>query len=168
MTYTHTMRTQRIKQIKWPRIAFKFVCACIAATAVPAGAVHAQGAYAGAWTVNAWKVAPWVTSNEQASVKPEKKVLNHEVIFAAHKITGPSVIGCANPKYEIKGVPFENLFEGGLKKPAVEATALGFKAPVQTLMPGCDMEFHSVSPDRVMFALNNVLYTMVRKPSAKP
>jgi hypothetical protein len=137
------------------------------ATFMGVTSVHAQGAYTGSWRVSSWKVAPWVPAAERAGIKANTRVLNHTITFGKTKIAGPKIIACTGPKYEIKSVPFENLFEGGLKIPATEAPALGFKAPVQTLMPGCDMEFHSLDTNNAMFALDNVLYTMVRGTTKK-
>ncbi|MEP6765146.1 MAG: hypothetical protein ABJB66_12575 [Gemmatimonadaceae bacterium] len=144
---------------------FRIAVAC-ALTISSAQSLHAQGAYAGTWTVDSWKPAPWLSAADARTVKPSTPLQGRTITFTKAKIVAPQPIACSNPKYEIKSVAFDQLFEGGLRKPATEAPALGFKAPVKTLMPGCDMEFHSIDASTVKFALDNVIYTMTRKPAA--
>ena len=133
---------------------------------LPVHLLRAQGTFAGTWTISSGKVAPWVAAADSASIRPQTKVTGHTVTFEARKISGPSGIACANPHYEIKSVAFDQLFEGNLKQLPADATVLGFHLPVKTLMPGCDFEFHMRDKNTALFALNNVIYTMVRKAAA--
>lgn len=161
------------------------VCACLTNAAPARAPAHAPphapaqprtkpvkpaavpSAFAGQWRVTAWQVAPWVAPAERKAIKADAGVLNHTITFTPAAIAGPPVIACRGPKYESKDVPFDGLFEGGLKNPAADASALGFTAPVTTLMPGCDMEYHLLRPGVALFALDNVLYTMSR-PAPTP
>lgn len=127
---------------------------------------QAQGAFAGSWMVAEWSVAPWVTPTERANIKPNNDVLNHSVIFTSKHVVGPTLLTCDTPKYLTVSSPYEGLFEGGLPKPKTDGPALGFKAPVKTLRPSCDFDFHMKDENTVMFALDNVLYTMKRKTPA--
>ena len=145
--------------------AFKIALAC-AFMLASAHSLRAQGAYSGTWTVNSWKPAPWLSAADAKTVKPSTSLIGKTITFTKAKIIAPQPIACSGPKYEIKTVAFDMLFEGGLKKPASEAPALGFKAPVKTLMPGCDMEFHSIDDNTAKFALDNVIFTMTKKPKA--
>ncbi|MEO7998800.1 MAG: hypothetical protein ABI852_15225 [Gemmatimonadaceae bacterium] len=124
---------------------------------------HAQGTFAGAWTIAEWSVAPWVPDAERARIKPNDNVLNHSLIFTAKHVVGPELLSCDTPKYQTISSPIEGLFEGGLLKPKTDGVALGFKAPVKTLRPACDFDFHLKDANTAMFALDNVLYTMKRK-----
>ena len=144
---------------------FPIAITCLLALA-SASSAHAQGAYAGTWTIDSWKPAPWLSAADAKAVKPHASLIGKTITFSKTKIAAPQPIACSGPKYEIKSVAFDMLFEGGLKKPATEAPALGFKAPVKTLMPGCDMEFHSIDDNTAKFALDNIIFTMTKKASA--
>lgn len=145
--------------------AFSVAAAVMTAVAV-SHPLQAQGEFAGTWTIAEWKVAPWVPAAERGAVKPNSNILNHTVTISPQGMTGPKLLTCARAKYEILTSPFEGLFEGGLKAPATDARALGFTAPVKTLRPNCDFDFHLRDAGSVLFALDNVLYTMKRKTPA--
>ena len=133
---------------------------------VPAQSLRAQDQFTGNWTIASWKVAPWVARAERATIKPNNAVLNRTVTISTKGVAGPKVLACANATYQLVSSPFEGLFEGGLKQPKADGTALGFKAPVKTLRPNCDFDFHMRDSNTVLFALDNVLYTMTRKAPA--
>lgn len=137
------------------------VCAIL-----PFHSVRAQDQFAGNWMIASWKVAPWVPRADRANIKPNNAVLNRTVTISSKGVAGPKVLACANAKYEMVSSPFEGLFEGGLKQPKTDAAALGFKTPVKTLRPNCDFDFHMRDSSTVLFALDNVLYTMTRKAPA--
>jgi hypothetical protein len=137
----------------------------LALLALAAGVAGAQGRYAGTFTVRRWRPAPWLSDSGRKAVRPESVVLGRRVTFAAGGVRGPELLASPRAKYEIKDVPPEGLFQGGLTRAAEQARALGFPtATISTLMPGCEFEFHFVSADTGMFALNNVIYTIVRVP----
>lgn len=146
-----------MSRVSFIRAVFTTALFCCASPA------RAQGTFAGAWTIAEWSVAPWVSDAERARIKPNANVLNHSLIFTAKHVVGPDLLSCDTPKYETVSSPFEGLFEGGLLKPKTDGPALGFKAPVKTLRPACDFDFHLKDPNTAMFALDNVLYTMKRK-----
>ena len=134
--------------------------------AIPARAMHAQGTFVGTWTITEWMVAPWVKAADRASIKPNSNVLKHSLIFTSKHIVGPTILSCDAPQYRLLNFALDMLFEGGLTNAKADGAALGFKAPVKTLQPGCDFDFHMRDPDTVLFALDNVLYTMKRKNPA--
>jgi hypothetical protein len=135
----------------------------VTALLVPSRPAGAQGSFAGTWTIKTWQPAPWLEGAERRTIRPEGRVLGKQVTFERRRVRGPAVMACTGPKYEIRDVPFDGLFQGGLTRPAAQATALGFKGPrVTTLDPGCEFEYHLVATDTALFALDNVLYTMVR------
>jgi hypothetical protein len=68
-------------------------------------------------------------------------------------------------RYEFVVTPAEGLFQGGLPEPAnSSARAVGVTyLPVMTLSVGCDtgvFDYHFVSADRLLIALDNVVWTM--------
>jgi hypothetical protein len=144
------------------------IALALSTTVLASERAHAQGPFAGTWTIAEWKVAPWVKPAERASIKPNNDVLNKTLTFAANAVTGPKLLSCAKPRYQVIDSPYEGMFEGGLPQPAKDGAALGFKLPVKTLRPSCDFDFHMRDATTVMFALDNVLYTMNKKaPAAK-
>ena len=144
----------------------KLLIASALCLVVPARATHAQGAFTGTWTIAEWVVAPWVKTTERAAIKPNPAILNRALIFTSKHVVGPALLSCETPKYQLLTSPPEGLFEGGLPSAKSDAAALGFKGPVKTLRPSCDFDFHMKDENTVMFALDNVLYTMKRKTPA--
>ena len=98
----------------------------------------AQDAFAGTWAVTDAQPAPW--------------------------IDGSAVVQEVGPDY---------LFEGGLTDPVKQAAALGFTSQkIVSLSMGCvsndadiEMDFDLIDHDTAVFALNNVIYKMVRAPA---
>lgn len=147
----------------------RVIHACVALTGLAlasARPLHAQGEFVGNWTVAEWKAAPWVPRTERANIKPNAAMLNRTVTISTKGVAGPKLLACASAKYEIVSSPFEGLFEGGLKQPKTDGAALGFRAPVKTLRPNCDLDFHMRNANSVLFAIDNVVYTMTRKAPA--
>jgi hypothetical protein len=135
------------------------LCLLLSLLAVPAAA---QGRFAGAWRVSAWRPAPWLADSARKVVRPDADVLGRRLTFGARRVTGPEILSCAAPKYEIKPVPPEGLFQGNLPRPAEQARALGLTSSITTLMPGCEFEFHFRDGRTGYFALDNVIYTIAR------
>lgn len=137
----------------------------VSAFALGVPSLSAQGLFTGRWTIKRWQPAPWLDPAARKAVAPDSALLGARVMFNAHSITAPKPLACGNPRYETNAVPLENLFEGGLTAPKTQGPALGFPGPlVQTLMPGCDFEFHLTKAGTALFALDNVIYTMARLP----
>ena len=139
--------------------------AVLAAMQFPTTAI-AQGTFTGPWTIRSWKAAPWLSAVEARDVKPDPGMVGAKITFTAKRVSGPRILVCDKPVYEIKDAPLEGLFEGGLTEPVAQGAALGFKPPVTTLVPGCEFEFHLRDANTALFALNNVVYTIVRNPSS--
>ena len=94
-------------------------------------------------------------------------------MFEAARIDGPALLACTNPKYTFEEVPAEGLFQGNLAGPNVDAAAadasarkLGFTQPVHSMMTGCehDIAFHQRDGTHAAFALDNMIFWMVRQP----
>ena len=139
--------------------------------ALPAGA---QDAFSGTWRIVASEAAPWVGETSPPDAKAMKALKGKTLTFAASRVSGPASLGCSRPRYEIRELPPEGLFQGVLAAPpppakppasAEEAARrLGMtSATVPTLSVGCSgIEFHLIGPNEGLFALNNVVYRMRR------
>jgi hypothetical protein len=140
--------------------------------AVPA---QAQGVFAGSWIVTKAEDAPWVGPKNDLKPHYEPALKNAVMTFHPKRVDAPSWFACLKPHYAITELEPESLFEGGLDDadrgmttPKESAAKLGFvgtKFP--TLETGCaELSFHLATPDTILFALNNVVYTLKR--TAKP
>src|SRR5262249_22791013 len=92
------------------------------------------------------------------------------ITFAKDKASGSRVVECAKPIYTVTTVEPESLFEGGLKSPAKDAAALGFKNnKIVSMNEGCDsrpgdmeLDFPMVDKDTILLGINNRIYTLKR------
>jgi hypothetical protein len=128
----------------------------------------------GSWTIERADDAPW--SNDKDAIPYRKAVpayVGKHVVFQAKRIKGPSLLACRGPHYEMKEYGADMLFQGGLgeferaggKKAEDVATAMGFKTrPIRTLQTGCEhaFDFHMSDKDHAAFALDNMIYWLVR------
>jgi len=133
----------------------------------PVASAQGQGVFSGTWTIRSWQPAPWLEAAEAKAIKAERGMIGAHVTFSKARVTGPRILSCDTPVYEIKDVPFDGLFEGGLTKPAEQGAALGFRGLVTTLAPGCEFEFHQRDASTALFAMSNVVYVMVRQGASK-
>ncbi|MBI1209862.1 MAG: hypothetical protein GC190_00220 [Alphaproteobacteria bacterium] len=128
----------------------------------------------GKWKIERADDAPW--SND-TDYPPYRKVVSDyvgkTVSFEAKHIKGPSLLACADPNYEMKDYPADMLFQGELGeseqrgggKAEEVATSIGFKTrPIRTLETGCEgaIDFHMSDADHAAFALDNMIYWLVR------
>ncbi len=133
----------------------------------------AQGAFAGSWDVVSQEPAPWVATDPKLKPQAEASLRKARLVFAADKLVAPTWIGCKKPKYEVTEMGFDSLFEGGLSDsshglsdPKKVALKMGFtKEPVPTMVASCsELLFHLMDKDTLVFALNNMVYTLKRHP----
>ena len=143
------------------------------ALATPLSA-RAQNPFLGTWVVIATAPGPWFTANP-AGPSPASPALRHaRVEIQPNRLAAPPPLGCAKPRYAVFPVPPEGLFEGGLYNPShgltnpgALAAGLGFPpGDAPTLETSCtEIRFHLAGPDRMLFAMDNVIYTLGRAPS---
>jgi len=133
--------------------------------------------YAGSWAITGSAIAPWADPTHPPRSAESKRLAGKRVTFTAQRVTGPRPLGCAKPQYKVEVVGPDLIFEGMLAEPRGEmvggaaaalaaAGALGFDDPnnITTLDTGCsEVRFHRLHRGAMVFALNNRIYTMVRK-----
>ncbi|WP_373065714.1 hypothetical protein [Zavarzinia sp.] len=148
------------------------VLALAAVLAVGAALPQARAGqdWLGSWTVTGGGKAPWAEQNYPDEIAEMAKMKGLTVTFKAHEVVAKgSVVGCSDAHYEATSFPADALFQGGLDegRQAEEAAALGF-AP--GAVAGFDLDcssglfsYHFKDRDTVLFALDNVIYTLKRQ-----
>lgn len=117
---------------------------------------------AGAWRVVRGVTAPW-----QSGAMPRPMVGRH-VVFGSATVRSGTVLDCAQAQYEVRNLPPEGLFQGGLApdRAAEQAATLGLLGPeIATVLLTCDagvFDFHLGPGGKALFALDNVIYTLDR------
>ena len=156
----------------------KAACTCIFAATfcVPVAAADWH-AYAGSWMITGSAIAPWADPTHPPRSAESKRLAGKRVTFTPQRVVGPRPLGCAKSNYKAEVVGPDMIFEGMLAEPRGEmlggssaalaaAGALGFDDPgnIATLDAGCtEVRFHHLHRGAMVFALNNRIYTMVRK-----
>jgi hypothetical protein len=151
-------------------VVMRLLAAMGVALAVGAGCATAgENPFFGEWKVTDAQPGPWVGPNVRVGVNP--KIMNAAITFGAVRVDAPEPLGCAHARYEVKTVGPEFLFEGGLTDPKAQARALGFTTDTFTAMSfSCDrpdadvsMDYAMADKNTVLFALDNIIYTMKRQ-----
>lgn len=124
----------------------------------------------GPWIVSEGRPAPWVPPSLAQTID-ESILLGSPVEFGTTEVSSPSALGCRDARYEKKDLPAEGLFQGHLPPPAQEsASSLGIsKLPVPTVRVTCAtgvFDYHQVSPDKLLIAVDSVIWTLVPARSA--
>lgn len=124
------------------------------------------GNFAGNWTIANATLAPWVDPKNPLPDNGERaSLVGHAVVIGAKAITGPKQVACRDPHYAVKSYAPDMLFQGGLKNPAKDAAALGFKGKtVAVLETGCENEvdWHMNDAGQLEFGLNDYVYVLSR------
>lgn len=117
---------------------------------------------AGSWRVVAAATAPWAKGAMLAPLK------DGHVVFGTTAVRSGTVLDCAKPQYEARAVPPEGLFQGAFapESAAKQAAALGLASTaIPSVLLTCDaglFDFHGDKDGRMLFALDNVIYTLER------
>lgn len=134
-------------------------------------------AWAGTWTITGAVAAPWSDATRPPDLRESRRMIGKPVTFTAGRIAGPRPLGCAKPVYKVDVVGPDMIFEGMLAEKAgplaggagaaqASALKLGFGDPahIPTLDAGCtEVQFHELRGGVLVFALDNLVYTMVRR-----
>jgi hypothetical protein len=117
---------------------------------------------AGSWRVAGAVNAPWAKSAMPTPLQ------GRHVVFGLAAVRSGTVLDCARVQYEVRGMPPEGLFQGGLapERAAAQAAALGLPAAeIPSVLLTCDagvFDFHLGRGGKAVFALDNVIYTLER------
>jgi hypothetical protein len=131
-----------------------------------------QPTFLGTWKIERVESAPWVAPGTAPDASIADQYVGKTVAFEAGRIDGPALLACANPKYTFEEVPAEGLFQGNVGGPNADAAAadaaarkLGFTPPVHSMMTACehDIAFHQSDETHAAFALDNMIFWMVRQ-----
>jgi hypothetical protein len=130
--------------------------------------------FMGSWTIAKAVVAPWADAGTKPSSAEMKSLIGKTVTFKKGQITGPGILACSGPTYDLDDGGPDMLFQGALTQkpdgseqdPAKPAADLGFHgSTIKTLQTGCENEidYHFVDDATLEFGLNDYVYTMTRK-----
>jgi len=133
----------------------------------------AQDVFAGTWIVSDAQPAPWVDVSAGTQPDIDQAIRHGKFTFKKDSVEGPAPFDCKKVQYTLSEVGPDYLFEGGLTDPVKQAAALGFTSQkIVSLNMGCvrndadiGMDFDLIDHDTAVFALNNVIYKMVRAPA---
>lgn len=152
----------------WRRL---FAIAPFFALTTAAAALDAR--FAGNWRIDSVTPAPWAGPGD-IDPKEAQGLLGKRVTFGAKTVSAPNPLGCKGARYSVRDADGpETLFEGMLASPdksgkprdaAALAHSLGMTTPtVTTLDVGCsEIAFHAFTPETLVFALDNQIYTLKR------
>ena len=130
---------------------------------LPAVAAPSQRQFLGRWLIAGAHPAPWSVPGDAPSSPFDARIVGKAIVYERTRITGPRLLACRHPDYQLQQVPPEGLFQGGLTAPAAQAAALGFRGDtILTLQTGCagGIDFHFVNQSTALFALDNMVYTI--------
>ena len=122
--------------------------------------------YLGRWFIAGASPAPWSVAGDPATAPVPAPIVGKAIVYERSRIAGPRLLACRRPNYQLRQVPPEGLFQGGLTAPAAQAAALGFRGTsIPTLQTGCagSIDFHFVDQSTALFALDNMVYTMRKR-----
>ena len=150
------------------------VFTAVAFAALTMATAHAQGgqpSLTGRWEVTQAAIAPWVGDKVALVRESEvRKLLKQRVTFSARAAASQyPALNCAEATYEPTRVPAAGLFQGALPEPhqATFAKAIGFTsgeiAGSDMACPNARFSFHFRDRDTLLFALDNVIYTLKRR-----
>jgi hypothetical protein len=132
-------------------------------------AIAAENALFGKWQIADAAVAPWASKPRGPSAET-RKLLNLQMTFAAKTMkSNYPTLNCSDASFEVQSDPPDVLFQGALSEPnqASVAESMGFRrGDVPSVEVNCssgDFPFHFRDADTVLFALNDVIYTLKRR-----
>jgi len=147
-------------------------CLFVSLLALPARAeLPGQFSPNGRWEVTQAAIAPWVGDKIGLVRESEvRKLLKQRITFSARAAASQyPALNCSDATYEPTRLPPAGLFQGALPEPhqATFAKAIGFAsgeiAGFDLACPNARFSFHFRDRDTLLFALDNVIYTLKRR-----
>lgn len=133
--------------------------------------------FLGQWAVETAIIAPWAEPAITEAERPEDPFIQRQVVIGPDAMTGPGPFSCSEPRYIVKLLAADIVFQGGLAvnpaTPTAEfednraiqaAVKLGLdRINIPTLQNRCsDLALHMADPDTVYFAVDSRIYTLKR------
>jgi hypothetical protein len=132
-------------------------------------AIAAENALFGKWQITDAALAPWAAKQKGQSAET-RKLLNMQMTFAAKTMkSNYPTLNCSDASFAVESDPPDVLFQGALSEPnqASVAESMGFpRGDIPSVEVNCssgDFPFHFRDADTVLFALNDVIYTLKRR-----
>ena len=100
--------------LPYPSVFQGIIAAATLCALIHSQRAHAQGFFAGPWKIEKSEPAAWVKSPEEIEKREVERLVGAHVALHYDRIDGPAPLHCAHPRYSVKSVPAEGLFEGGL------------------------------------------------------
>jgi uncharacterized protein YecT (DUF1311 family) len=118
------------------------------------------------WKVSDSAFAPWIDFEKN---RPKDTTTldagSSTIVFRANRIEAPAPLACNTPKYELKTVSADQIFEGRLKNPVQDAKDFGLDAKgIVMLDTGCGVMVYFVDPYKAVFDIADWVYTIERDP----
>ena len=88
--------------------------------------------YLGRWFIAGASPAPWSVAGDPATAPVPAPIVGKAIVYERSRIAGPRLLACRRPNYQLRQVPPEGLFQGGLTSPAAQAAA-----PARRRLPWC-------------------------------
>lgn len=156
-------------------VIFRAAIGLLALIGLAAAAEAQERRFAGTWRIESAALAPWAEPEDVPDPAEAERLIGKTVTFGPKAIVGPAPLGCAKPVYSVRTDGPDMLFQGSLAEPdrsgrprdaAALARGLGMSsATVATLVVGCcEIEYHALAPDRLVFGLNDNVYTLRHDP----
>ncbi len=137
----------------------------VVAALLAAPAVAQTKPTTGDFVISGSQLAPWADAKSKIMGDELRTLQGKGVAFRPKGIAAPAPLGCKGARYKFVAYEPEGLFQGTLTAPKKQAAALGFVGEkIWTLETGCEIDFHFVDPDHALFGLNDMVYTITRKP----
>lgn len=152
--------------------------ACSRSTAGGGAPVDADAAtvasFTGEWKVSGHIVAPWFVG-PGFSPEPDTDVLAQQLSLTETGSAGAAALACEAATATVEVVPVTALFEGKVTDAGLARSALGVtEDEIAVMRQTCTANgealrlYHLVAEDRLLLALNNIVYQFDREKAAPP
>jgi hypothetical protein len=123
---------------------------------------------AGEWRISQASTAPWW---KDAAPPPREAWVGMRVVVGPGRIDAPGALGCSNATFQSGVFPLEGLFQGNLPVPQRNAAlSLAIVSDsVSSTQVNCStgiFDYHHVTPQTMLVALDNVVWTFSRTRGA--
>lgn len=129
--------------------------------------------YIGVWQVTGAVPAPWTKAEGKPSASERAHLVGKVVVFKPTLIAGPAPFTCKGPRYRLRDLAPDTLFDGAFAAlraqdksldPAKLAAQLGFAGDtVPTLETGCAFKVYFADAATAHVGLDSFVYTLKKQ-----